>query len=162
MLKLRGDVMFVSSYSTYITSNSSDKTSKITQDRLQNEKDSFSSKLSTKETPSIQKFRTTLPINYISTNKAFVNKQELDYQSSDKKDTQIKHTKKLTDILSKESSNINFKSAYQDNLVMFSFLQKPQSTLNQTPIVNQIQEKSVRHTMVNTYIANDNYYKITA
>ena len=53
---------------------------------------------------------------------------------------------------------------------MFSLFQKPHATLDQTPKLentipkepSDIKELNMRHKMVNTYIANDNYYKITA
>jgi len=53
---------------------------------------------------------------------------------------------------------------------MFSLLVKPKQTINQTPKIDQkmpieaqdAKESVIRSTMVNAYIANDNYYRITA
>ena len=47
---------------------------------------------------------------------------------------------------------------------------KPSVTLSQTPSIDKkqsldiqkIQEKNLRQTMVNTYLANDKYFQITA
>ncbi len=162
--------MFVSSYTTHITNSNPDRVSKVNQDRVQNKKSSFSSIISDEKSVYIPKFSSNLPINYISANKSFVNRQELEYQSQDKKDTVVQQTKELTNTLTKYSSIINSKSAYQENSVIFTFMQKPKKALNLTPkynfntdsTVEAIQENNLRHVMVNTYLQNDKYYQITA
>ena len=53
---------------------------------------------------------------------------------------------------------------------MFPIIKKPAFTLSQTPKIDEklpldvqeAKEKTLRHTMLNTYISNDNYYRITA
>lgn len=166
---VKGAVMFVSSYNTYISSNSTDKTAKVVQERERGDKSSFASKLFAKSSISTENLK-NLPINYISSNTALANKQELDYQRMDQKNTALKDTKELTEMLSKQSTLSSAKSAYLDNSKMFSFLQKPKVTLSQTPQIDSrqdnstqdIEEKNLRHTMVNTYLENDKYYQITA
>jgi len=160
--------MFVSSYSTYITSNTSDKIAKVQNNRT-SENSSFSSKLTTKQNLNLSTIHNP-PINYISANKALVNKQELDYQRDLKKDKEIKNTKDLATSFSKQSSLSSLKSTYTTNVTMFSFLRKPKATLDQTPRtdetqapdIQKIQEQNLRHKMVNTYISNDSYYRVTA
>jgi hypothetical protein len=57
-----------------------------------------------------------------------------------------------------------------ENSTMFPLLQKPKLTLNQTlktdkklpQDTQKAKESIIRRDMINTYIANDNYYKITA
>ncbi|MFT7005431.1 MAG: hypothetical protein ACJAWW_002806 [Sulfurimonas sp.] len=151
--------MFVSPYNTYINTNSSEKT---TNKKIENAKPTdnlFQSKLAQN---SVIESRDTknLPINYISNYKAFSNKQKVQEQAENK--DEVKYTKLNT--------LKNAKEAYADNFTMFSFLIEPKATLSQTPIIEdslsselkKAQEKNIRHTMVNTYIANDKYYQVTA
>jgi hypothetical protein len=150
--------MFVSSYNTYATVNNSPKVNK--KDNVESKESSFASNLSTK---TISPARTTenLPVNYISDYKILSNQQKLD-QNSQKTQEEKKY--------SKINASVNAKDAYSENSKMFSFLLEPKASLDQTPKVNEklpddlqdAQEQNLRHTMVNTYIANDNYYKITA
>ncbi len=161
--------MFVSSYSTYITSNTPDKISKVSHEKQRNQQEKFSSELASKSKAPLS-FSNNLPINYISQNKALVNRQALNYQSDKKNSDEIKKTKELTTSLSKQNSLNSVKSAYIGNTKMFSFLVKPKATLSQTPQIDsrqptevqEIQEKNLRLVMVNTYLADDKYYKITA
>ena len=151
--------MFVSSFSNYISSESSIKSH---QERLQRDKSStneFESKLLSK---SVKNVDTTskFPINYISNYKALNNQQKLqeNFQEGDK-------TKFL-----KLEAQAEAKNAYSDNSKIFSLIFPPRATLNQTPAIDtklpqniqDIKEENLRQTMVNTYISNDNYYRITA
>ena len=155
--------MFVSSYSTYINTSATERNQKERVDASKESGSSFSKKLdttlSTEVTKASHLLKNQLPVNYVSNYKVLNNQQKLQQESSK---AQIKFTQ--------VSTLQNAKVAYSDNSQMFSFLQKPKVTLDQTPKINtkmptqaqEGQEKSLRHLMINTYIANDSYYKITA
>ena len=150
--------MFVSSYNTYISTNNSQKIEKKESPRR--EESSFSVKFSPKSLP-VLSTTTNLPVNYISNYKVLNNQQKLQQETSQNNE-KLKFTK--------INAHLNATNAYTDNSKIFSLLLKPRATLDQTPHVDkklpvevqEIQEENLRHTMVNTYIANDNYYKITA
>jgi len=151
--------MFVSSYSTYINTNSSERTTKDRFEKSKEPASSFESKLSQSSVLESKNAK-DLPINYISNYKAFSNKQKLQdqFQNTNK----IKYTQ--------INSVNNAKIAYADNSKIFSFFLEPKATQNQTPKVDKklpndmqkLQEHNMRHTMVNTYQENDKYYQITA
>ena len=153
--------MYVSSYSTYINTNNSQRVQKEGNRPEVEGKSSFASKLLTPATKPLSSF-SSLPVNYISNYKVLNNQQRLE-ESYTKQNTQ-----KLK--FSKIKAMDGAKNAYTENTKMFSFLIKPSATLNQTPKVDkrmpensqEAKEKIMRHEMVNTYLANDNYYKITA
>ena len=171
----KGDVMFVSSYSTYIQTNTSDRAAKQRVGKPSLESQSFSSKL-TQATSSPTLINTALPVDYISKSQVLNNKLELDYQKDklkESKNNSFSTTKEFTSKLSAQSSLVSAQSAYESNSKIFSLYQKPHATLNQTPDIEktlpkepkeiqEIKELNMRHKMVNTYIANDSYYKITA
>nr|WP_321266414.1 hypothetical protein [uncultured Sulfurimonas sp.] len=151
--------MFISSYNTYINTNSSQKTENQKTEKPKSLGESFESKLAQNlvlESKNTQ----NLPITYISNYKAFSNKQKLDEEFQNKDAT--KYTK--------INSMKNAKNAYETNSKMFSLFLEPKATQSQTPSINQnlsselqqAQEKNLRHTMVNTYLENDKYYQITA
>ncbi len=151
--------MFVSSYNTYITTNPSDKNSAQKLEKKSSSGESFQSQL---KQHSLLESKDTknIPINYISNYKAFSNKQKMQDGLLDNE------TKKFTKI-----NNLNSaKDAYKENSKMFSLFLEPKMTQNQTPQIDaslpkelqSAQEKQLRHTMVNTYLANDKYYQITA
>ena len=164
--------MFVSSYSTYIPKTSSDKSLKVNNEREKDTKSSFSSiLLSTSKIGT--KTLSSLPIDYVITNKTFGNKQQVEHQrlSLEHKDTRDStNTKKLSEIFSKQNLLINAVSSYSSNTKMFSLRQKPQATINQTPTIStkqpletqELQINNLRYTMVNTYRENDKYYQIIA
>ena len=156
--------MFVSSYSTYIQANTSDKAARQGVKRVDGESKSFKSSL--EESISTANFESSnLPIDYISKNKVLNNKQLLENQNSLENTT-----KSLTDKFGLQNSLVGAKGAYESNSKMFSLFQKPHATLDQTPKIENtlpkepkdIKELNMRYKMVNTYVANDNYYKITA
>jgi len=153
--------MFVSSYSTYIDTS---VTKKIQNDRpIEKVKptESFASKL-LQTTQKDVSFGTKLPINYISNYKALGNRQRLEQR--EEKQTNAKST------FSKLSAMSNSKVSYEVNSKMFSFMLKPKGTIDQTPKLDrnlpvkaqEKQESLMKTAMVNAYIANDNYYRITA
>jgi len=151
--------MFVSSYSTYISTNTSDKTDKYKAQPSKNDSDSFSKEL--QKSPILKShINQTLPIDYISNYKSFNNQQKLQQLAKSQDELKLKSI----------SSMNNAKVAYEDNSKMFSLIKKPMASLSQTYSVNkklpqemqEIQEKNLRHVMVNTYLSNDRYYHITA
>ena len=157
--------MFVSSYSTYIQTNNSDKISKERIEKPKLGQDSFSSKLN--EVSSDLGVKTSyIPINFLSQKQILHNKQEIVFQQ-DKLQSSIKEN---VDKFKNQNILINSKSAYESNTKMFSLFKIPQIALNQTPSIDNtlpkeprdIKELNMRHKMVNTYMANDSYYRVTA
>jgi len=151
--------MYVSSFNTYINTES---TARTQQNKVQENKSSaksFETKLLSKTVKNVDT-SPKFPINYISNYKSLNNQQKLqeNLQSSEK-------TKFL-----KLEAEIEAKNAYTDNSKIFSLILAPRTTIDQTPKINKnlpqniqdIKEENLRHTMVNTYVSNENYYKITA
>ena len=157
----KGRVMFVSSYSTYIDTSSTKRVAQERRDVEKKSSKSFSSKL-LQTTPKNVTLTKELPLNYISNYKALHNRQQLQEKSS----SQNSETMKFTKLNSLSSAQV----AYGDNSKMFSLVQKPKQTLDQTPkpaeylpeTAQEKQESIMRVKMVNAYISNDNYYRITA
>jgi len=152
--------MFVSSYSTYIDTNRTHKSQETQKEERKTEGSSFAKKLNPNPTQ-INKQSASLPINYVSDYKVLNNQQKL--QQSMQNDMQ-----KLK--FSKMKTFDSAKNAYSDNSKIFSLLIKPKATLDQTPRVDKkmpteaqkAKESIMKHKMINTYIANENYYRITA
>ena len=151
--------MYVSSYSTFVNTNSSQKVQREREIPQKESKTSFASKLS--PTPDkVLNNTSKLPINYVSNYKVLNNQQKLQEETQ--------NNSKLR--FSKIKAFVSAKDAYTDNSKIFSLLVKPSATLDQTPKIDKkmpqkaqdAKEAIMKHTMVNTYIANDNYYKITA
>jgi len=151
--------MFVSSYSTYINTNTSEKTDKLRVENKKDESKSFGPEVS-KNSPLEAYSAKNLPIDYVSNYKSFNNQQKLQEQVKSQDELKSKKTTAMK----------NAKIAYEDNSKIFSLLKKPTTTLNQTkridkklPLnIQEIKESNLRHTMVNTYLENDKYYQITA
>ena len=161
--------MFVSSYSTYITPNSSEKNSRVAKERERETKDSFSEKLFATKSKSIDSIN-NLKINYVLSNKTFANKQELEYQQVNLQSGEKKSLKELGNIFTKQHTLNSAKDAYLNNSKIFSLLNEPKITLSQTVVsdkrqasdIQELQKNFLRNTMVNTYLENDKYYQITA
>ncbi len=153
--------MFVSSYSTYISTDTTQRAQKDRTESAKTKESSFANSLNSDSKQALQSTLTSklqLPLNYISDYKVLNNQQKLQQEN-----LKEQVTAKFTQI----STLQNAKVAYADNSKMFSLFQKPKVTLNQTAklsvnIPQEAQEKSLRNVMINTYIANENYYKITA
>lgn len=148
--------MFVSSYNTYITHKSSSKAERSTQ-KESNKTSSFSATKSfaTKAEKTLNS--TEIPLNYISSYKSLHNQQLLQQQNEHNKEYSKTKFDKINKITTAQS-------AYSENSKLFSLLQKPKTALTQE--VNQpknIQQSSaLKQKFINTYIENDNYYKVTA
>jgi len=154
--------MFVSSYSTYIDTT--------TTKRIQNERNDANKKVSkapfeSKLLQDVSKdvnLGKSIPLNYISNYKALNNRQRLSHQELEQNKSKMKFTK----LSSMDSASI----AYSTNTKMFSLIQKPKQTIDQTPKLDrnlpqpaqEKQETFMRTKMINAYVANENYYRITA
>ena len=164
--------MFVSSYSTFIQTNDSQKTAKNRVEKPSSDAKDFSVKL--KENIGHVAYKTSnIPINHISQSQVFNNKQELDSQTKKLQDKNNKTTNTTKEMISKfngKSSLMNLSSTYTSNTTMFSLMRKPHTAFDQTPHIEKtlpeepkdIKELNMRHKMVNAYIANENYYRVTA
>ena len=151
--------MYVSSFSTYINTESTAKTQQSRVSQSKSSVESFETKLLSKTVKNIDT-SPKFPINYISNYKSLNNQQKLQEnpQSSEK-----------TKFLKLEAQS-EAKNAYSDNTKIFSFILPPSATLDQTPKIDkklpqdiqEIKEKNLRNTMVNTYLSNESYYRITA
>jgi hypothetical protein len=153
--------MFVSSYNTYVNANVSDKIKEKSEEYKKGSA-SFSEKLLSQPVKTITT-SSAFPINYVSEYKALNNRQRL--QENTQNDANNKKVE-----FSKVKAITGAKVAYADNSKIFSLLLKPATTIDLTPKIDRnmpqeaqkAKELIMRHTMVNTYLANDNYYKITA
>ncbi|MDQ7066639.1 MAG: hypothetical protein Q9M40_00755 [Sulfurimonas sp.] len=153
--------MFVSSYSTYIDTSLTKKERTDESSRVAKKAESFSSKLLETSSTNVLS-NSKIPLNYISNYKALNNKQLINAQENRQNAT----SKKFTKLSAMNSSKVS----YEENSKMFSFLVKPKGTLSQTPKLDknlpqkaqESQESLLKMKMVNTYVANDNYYRVTA
>lgn len=163
--------MFVSSYSTYISTNSQDKGTKE-KSSTPKETASFKSNLYLPQ-EIVQNKSLDLPVDYVVNNKSFGNKLELDRQEQElqnHKDSELNKSKELTKEFMSNNSMKSAQLAYKENSSIFSLLRKTHQAIDQTPAIDknlpnniqEIKEQNMRHVMVNTYLSNDQYYKITA
>jgi len=153
--------MFVSSYSTYIDTSTTKRTQNDRNESAKKPSAPFESKL-LQTTPKDVVLGSKLPLNYISNYKALNNQQKL----QEKELTQNPAKMKFSKISSMNSANV----AYGDNAKMFSLIARPKQTIDQTPKLDknlptqaqEIQGDFMKTKMINTYVANENYYRITA
>jgi len=151
--------MYVSSFNTYVNTESSTKSRQNRVQESKNGASAFESKLLSKTVKHVDT-SSKFPINYISNYKTLNNQQKLqgNFQNSDK----IKYIKL--------EAELEAKNAYSTNSKIFSLILPPRATLDQTPAIDKklpkniqdIKEKNLRHIMLNTYISNENYYRTTA
>lgn len=157
--------MFVSSYSTYLHTNNTQNTQKQLQER-EKQNDSFASRLTHKK-PSTSHPSTSNAIDYIAKNSAFWQKLELQRQKDESLGKDFLEKAKAFEGQKKLS---NAKQAYHESVKFFPLTSKQIISVDQSPKIDkklpneikEIKEKLMRNLMVSTYIANDNYYKITA
>ncbi len=151
--------MYISSFNTYINTESSTKVQKSAPNNTQKSQESFASNLLSKTVKNVNT-SSKFPINYISNYKALNNQQKL----------QENHPNIAQEKFLKLEIKSSAKSAYSENSVRFSKIASAHATLNQTPRIDKtlpkeiqdIKENNLRHTMINTYVSNESYYKITA
>lgn len=154
--------MFISSYNTYIQPNNQNK---IQDTKYKNGLgDSFY--LPEDSTEAFVTYKNPSAVDYIRKNNSFALKlQLLQYKEQETQTTQ-ENLQKVSNFKILE----NAKTAYTDNTKMFSLYMKPGITLNQTPKldeklskdIQELKEKNTRTKMINTYLANDKYFQITA
>jgi len=152
--------MFVSSYNTYISSLPSQKMGAAQADKRGESASDFKS-LFKKDKSNLTSYTKKLPIDYLN-NRAYSNKYKLQEQINNNSQQKFAKIKAVG----------NAQSAYSENSIMFSYLQKPKTTIQQNEKqkisknlpedVKKIKESNLRATMINTYIANESYFKITA
>lgn len=140
--------MFVSSYNTYLSA------SHVETNKRQNRSEDFALKKENKQsTTAFEKgaAEQKLPVSYISAFKVLRNQQKLHEQTQQTQKSKF----------AKVSLLKNAQSAYKENSVMFSFIKKPKVPLSgvQTKLPTNF---STKLKALNTYIENDNYYKVTA
>ena len=154
--------MFVSSYSTYIDTTVASRVNNERKEVDKKSSDSFNSKLLS-ATPKTIPTAKQLPLDYVSDYKALYNRQKLD---QDKEFGKNVATMKFSKMSSQSAAQV----VYTANSKMFSLIPKPKIALDQTPTLSkklppEAQEAGkelLKIDMVNAYIANDNYYRITA
>lgn len=152
--------MFISSYNTYISTNNSDKTNKYKESQSKDEAREFNLKSYTTPTLTTNTANKNLPVDYVSNYKSFNNQQKIQEQIKNQDDA------KYTKVKTLQSAKI----AYEDNSKMFSLRIKPTVSLDMTPKISkdipkdiqELKESKLRNKMVNTYMANDKYYQLTA
>lgn len=151
--------MFISTYSTYINTNTSEKTHKYKEDRFKVESEPFAIKESQEQIlkPAITK---NLPVDYVFNNKSFNNQLKLQEQLKNPDEIKFKKIKTIN----------SAKEAYEENSKLFHLFKKPSSALSK-PLqlskelpqeIQQLKESNLRHIMIDTYVANDRYYQVTA
>ncbi len=152
--------MFVSSYNTYIAQKPSLKREENTQ--IKGEKGSFSEqKPFSDELDKVVSSSVKIPLNYISNYKTLNNQQQLQQQLQQQDELHKNYAKTKFAKINKIN---NAQNAYSENSKLFSFLQKPKTALVQESKQPQNLQKNsaLKQKYINTYIANDNYYKVTA
>lgn len=152
--------MFVSSYSTYISSSNVEKNDKYkTRESASSTSQSTSfedilhSDVTSKTTLSEPLFT-----NYIASYRFLTSKEKFQQDFSN-----TLEYKKL-------NTQNSAKNAYEESTKPFSYFKSTAFTFDLTPKIDknepkEIQaskEKALRKSMINTYMANDNYYKITS
>lgn len=148
--------MFVSSYSTYINTNTNNN--KRAQDRVESSSSKlFEQSLNKSELNNSRSTQST-PINYISHNKILSTKERI-YNQLEQKSYQS-NINKFTSV----SSQLNAPSAYASNSKMFSLVIKHPTTpkLTDNSSLKDLKEPMVRSEMINAYVTNDKYYQLTA
>lgn len=152
--------MYVSSYNMYVTSNPSER---VDPKRVDKERESSSFVLP--QQPEISKNISNLPVDYISRNIGFWQRQELE------KELQQKPAQNNPTLFKAISDTLQAKESYTQNSKLFlSHSKAPHQVIDQTPkldthfsdSIQEIQEKNMRSVMVNTYLNNDKYYQVTA
>lgn len=151
--------MFVSSYNTYVQTDSTNKSRDFKANELKKEP-FFLSEAASNEPAFAPRNEKSLPIDYVSGYKSFQNQQKLQEQLQGQDGFTLKSLNTLA----------NAKNAYEESTRKFSLAKKPTISLDLTPKIDitmpqeakEAKVKTLRQTMVNTYLANDRYYHITA
>ncbi|MCW8837741.1 MAG: hypothetical protein OQJ77_05465 [Thiovulaceae bacterium] len=147
--------MFVSSYNTYLSTHTDNKTTKNKQNYSTSKL--FEINLNKNE---VSNPNTTLssPINYISKYKTLSVKERINSQL--KQETAQSNMSKFSSV----NSQIKAPMAYAANSTMFSLMIKYPKTAKQIEDNSDrvLKEPTLRTKMIDTYMANDKYYQLTA
>ncbi|MDD2652653.1 MAG: hypothetical protein PHX44_06350 [Sulfurimonas sp.] len=151
--------MFVSSYNTYVQTDNTNKSRDFKANEFKKES-FFLSEAASNEPAFAPRNEKSLPIDYISNYKSFQNQQKLQEQLQGQDRFTLKGLNVLADA----------KNAYEESAKKFSLAKKPTLALDLTPKIDitlpqetkEAKVKTLRHVMINTYVANENYYRITA
>lgn len=152
--------MYVSSYRMYVQTNPSER---VEPKKVDYERENKSFKLP--EQLEISKSISNLPVDYISKNIGFWQKNEL------QKELQEKPAQNNPVLFKAISDTLQAKESYTQNSKHYLHYPKIQSlSMDQTPKlgenlsdeIEEIKEKNMRSVMVNTYLSNDKYYQVTA
>jgi len=148
--------MFVSSYNTYIQTNTTDKTNRTKEVPDASKSKLFASKLL--HTSQITPLKVAnAPINYIDNSKIFNNRQKLQQNIESKKE--LASANKFNTF----NSLTTAKRAYSDNSTMFSIVAKPKNSLSKENITgHEFSKFKAKISAINTYLQNNRYYQITA
>ena len=150
--------MFVSSYNTYIHTNTTDKTTKSKESASASGSKSFESKLLHTSQIAQTESKNT-PINYLDGSKIFKNRQKLQQNIESKEE--LANVNKFNKFSSVKSAKV----AYTNNSHIFSIVAKPKPTLTTTSnMINgdEFSKQKEKFSAINTYLQNDRYYRITA
>jgi len=156
--------MFVSSYSTYIQTGAANKNIRQKDTEYEN-RSALSSKLYEKNTPALSS-GAPFAVDYIAKNNNFYTKLFLEKNQ----DEQSAQTKELTHKFIDQSTLQDAKKAYTQLPKMSSFFRETFIAFDKTQTVaskssqetQESKDTATRKLMIDTYIANDNYYKISA
>ena len=157
--------MFVSSYTTFIDTSVTKRIQNDKNDLERKPSEPFSKHLIEPKGKDVILSK-NLPLNYISNYKALSNKLAIEQQIQGRDEREIKAKIKFT----KLSAQSGAQYSYVENSKMFPLRALPKPTLDQTPKLDKklpleaqkTQEGILKNLMVNTYVANENYYRITA
>lgn len=165
--------MFVSSFTTYVDTNRSNKIQKQDAKTVEERSKVFASLLEKKSYLTLEN-SVAKPLNYIQTPTTQYNQERIQAQQNmlqnSSKSSEIEKTLNATKSISSQINSDIAPIAYLDNTRLFSFIKKPHVPLNQTPTIDpkapkelqDAKKNALRRVMIKTYIANDFYYKITA
>ena len=154
-----GDFMFVSSYTTYINPSVSEKNTK---ERLEQNKESFTnfnaktSLFDADTSKALLSITKKLPLDYISEYKVMHNQQKLHFEPKPLAEEKSKFTKMFTLQSAQE--------AYIQNSTLFVTSRKQGASLQMrhSEELEGAHKDVLKRKMINTYIQNDQYYKLTA
>ena len=155
--------MYVSSYNTYINTNSSDKTQRSREVPKESEssKGFQNSFAQANDEQVLVSSASKLPVSYISNYKALSNRQQLQEQTQKQDESNQSVSIDAKTKFSKMNAMSNAQVSYTENSKQFPLISKPKVTLSEAP-KEEVKQQPLRTKVVNTYIANDNYFKITA
>ncbi|DAB29240.1 MAG TPA: hypothetical protein CFH84_10615 [Sulfurimonas sp. UBA12504] len=152
--------MFVTSYTTYVQTNTQNKAPQSKEYDSKNSSE-FTTKFSQKTAETVVQ-KPAVPLDYISKNNTFYTKLALEQNL----DEQSKQTKELSNKFTQQSVLIDTKNAYTQTPKATYFFKEAYNSFTKTQPIDaktldqtqELQKKQMRKLMINTYTANENYY----